>query len=227
MKKLMAGAAAMAIVALAAPTSAAPKAKPVVVFEDKAGDAGNQDSGIPGFDQAGFDLIKGTIVKSGANLDFTAEHTAMPPTGSGPEVARLLWHISVNGEQYRFTIKSVDIGKPDIIAMSGTERVGQVYTEGVFRLEQCTETPAAITLINCNTLEYLEGSWDPAAKTVTVSLPLATVKAKTGSIIAGGTSGAAGSGCQICWVSHLAERSLTASTIIDSAAMGVTYKVPK
>lgn len=204
-------------------------AKPVTVFEDAVGDAGNQDSGLPGFDQAGFDLVSGTITKAGKNLEFTATHAAMPPIGTLPEGFRLMWHFSVDGEEYRFTIKSADIGKPDVLAQSGTERVGQVYLEGVYRLEQCSEEalPAVLTLVNCNTIEYLDGSFDPAAKTATAILPMSLVKAKVGSEILGGTSGASSTSCQICWVPHIAERSLTASTVIDSAAMSVAYKVPK
>lgn len=224
-KKLFvsAGMAALLVSIAAAPAHA----KAVTVMEDAAGDAGNQDSGIPGFDQMGVDLISGSLEKSGTDLVFTVTHAAMPAPGSMPEVARLMWHFGVDGEQFRVTAKSFDIGKPDPIAMTGQERVGQVYTAGVFRLETCTEDPQAITLINCNTLEYLEGAFDPAAMTASWNLPMSLVKAKKGSLITGGTAWSASSGCQICWVSHLAERSLTATTIIDSAAQSVTFKVPK
>ncbi len=203
--------------------------KPVEVWTDAAGDAGNQDSGVPGFEQGGFDLLSGTITKVGKNLEFVTTVAAMPPTGALPEGARLMWHFSVNGEEYRFTIKSQDVGKPDVIGGSGQERIGQVYANGVFRLEQCSEVPApaVLTLINCATLEYLDGKFDPATKTITAVLPLAAVKAKTGSVVAGGTSGAASTSCQICWVPHYAERSLTPATVIDSATMAVSYKVPK
>ena len=202
--------------------------KPKAVFEDAAGDAGNQDSGVPGADQAGFDLTGGSIAKVGKNLEFTISVAAMPPTGALPEGFRFLWHFNVDGEEYRFTIKSQDIGKPDPVAQTGTERVGRVDMNGQFRLEQCTieETPA-IQLSQCSAIEYLDGAFDPAAATFTAILPMSLVKAKTGSVITGGTGGASGTGCQICWVPHYAERSLTPHTIIDSAAQSVTYKVPK
>ena len=225
MSKAMAALAALGLVAALAGPAAA---KPVTVFEDAAGDAGNQDSGLPGFDQAGFDLVKGTIDKKGKNLIFTVEHAAMPSTGTPGELFRLLWHFAVGGEQYRVTAKSIDIGKPDVLAQSGTERVGQVDTDGHFRLEQCAEeaTPA-ITLINCRAIEYLEGGFDPASATLMFVVPMKLIKAKPGTVISGGTSGAASSGCMICWVPHYAERSLTPLTIIDSATMTTSYKVPK
>jgi hypothetical protein len=146
-----------------------------------------------------------------------------------PEVARFMWHFAVDTKnQFRFTVKSVDIGKPDVIAGTGTERVGQVYTSGTARLETCEETPSpAITLINCSAIEYLDVKIDAAAGTFTVIAPMKMLKAKPGSVISGSGHASGGSGCMICWVFHLAERSLTATTIIDSAGQGVSYKVPK
>ncbi len=224
MKKIAATMLAGAMLMTLAGSAAAGKA--AVVFEDAVGDADNmQGTGqsAPG----GFDLVSGSIAKVGANLQYTVTQNDMPPTGSGPEGFRLMWHINSGGEEYRFTVKSVDVGKPDAVAQSGTERVGQVY-QGVARLEQCTETPSpAITLVNCNASEYYEAIFDVEAKTVTWEVPLASIKAKTGTVVAGGSSGASGTSCQICWVPHYAERSLTPSTVIDSATQTISYKVPK
>ncbi|HEV2756371.1 MAG TPA: hypothetical protein VG318_11425 [Actinomycetota bacterium] len=206
-------------------------AKPVTVFEDAANDAGNYQQGValPPATLAGLDLLSGTIVKSGADLEFTVTNAAaMPQFGSAPETFRLLWHINVGGEEYRFTIKSLDVGKPDVIAQEGTDRVGQVY-QGLARLEQCSEEalPAVLTLVNCRATEYFEAAFDATAATITWKVPLAALKAKTGTIIAGGSTGAASTNCQICWVPHYAERSLTPSTIVDETVMATPYKVPK
>ena len=206
-------------------------AAPAKVITDDAGDAGlaSQAQPIPGADQAGFDIVGGTINKVGSNLEFTTESAAMPPNGALPEGFRYLWHFDVSGTQYRLTIKSADIGKPDVVANSGTERVGRVDTAGHFRLETCSEEPlpAVLTLINCNAIAYVEGAFDPAAATFTAIVPLKDLKAKTGSVVIPGTGGATGTGCQVCWVSHYAERSLTPHTIIDGAVMTKSYKVPK
>lgn len=215
------------LLGLAASASAG---KPVTVFEDAANDAGNSEQGLalPPATLAGLDLVSGTIAKNGADLDFTVTTAAgMPQTGMAPEMFRLLWHVNIGGEEYRFTVKSLDVGKPDAIAQEGTDRVGQVY-QGVARLEQCAEeaTPA-ITLVNCGAVEYFGATFDAAAGTITWKVPLAAIKAKTGTLIGGGTSGAANTACQICFVPHYAERSLTPSTVIDSAVMATSYKVPK
>lgn len=226
MKKALALLASAAIVTSLAGIANAGKA--VTVFEDPAGDADNNQStgqSVPG----GLDIVNGTIAKSGKDLVFTVAHADMPPTGSAGEGFRLLWQINVDGEEYRFTVKSLDVGKPDPVAGSGTDRVGTVY-QGVARLEQCSETPAPagdITLINCNPSEYYAAVFNVADKTVTWNVPLASLKAKVKSVIAGGSTGAAASSCQICWVPQAAERSLTPHTIIDSATQTVAYKVPK
>ena len=202
-------------------------AAPVKAWTDAAGDAGNQDSSIPGMAEAGFDITEGTIEKKGKDLVFTVTHAAMPPTKTLPEGFRFLWHFDIGKTQYRFTVKSFDIGKPDAIAQSGQERVGQVYADGVYRLEEgYLDTTLPLQLSQFEVLEYLEGSWDPAAKTVSWKLPLSVLKLKKGSVINPGTGGSSGTGCQICWIPHYAERSLTPHTIIDSAFQSQPYKVP-
>lgn len=206
-------------------------AKPVTVFEDPANDAGNTAQGLalPPATLAGLDLLNGSVVKSGADLEFTVTNAAaLPQAGSAPEAFRLLWHINSGGTEYRFTVKSLDVGKPDAIAQEGTERVGQVY-QGVARLETCADQalPAVLTLVNCKAVEYFQATFDATAATITWKVPLASISAKTGTVIAGGTTAAASSDCQICWVPHYAERSLTPSTIVDNATMATPYKVPK
>lgn len=205
--------------------------KAATVFEDPANDAGNYSQGValPPATMAGLDLVSGTVAKSGTDLEFVVTNAAaMPQMGSAGEAFRLLWHINAGGEEFRFTVKSLDVGKPDVLAQAGTERVGKVY-QGVARLEQCSEEalPAVLTLVNCTATEYYEAVFDASAATITWKVPLASLNAKTGTIIGGGTTGAASTNCQICWVPHYAERSLTPSTIIDEAVMTTSYKVPK
>lgn len=224
MKKTLALALALGLLSGVIGSAHAAK-KPVVMFEDPAGDADNAQGlgqSIPG----GFDLIGSTLAVKGKNLEFVVSQVDMPPTGSGPEGFRLMYHFGAGSEQYRFTVKSVDLGKPDVVAGGvGQERVGQVY-QGVARLEQCEEVASpALTLVQCATSVYAEATFDPAAATVTWQIPLAAVGAKKGTLITGGTDGAASTNCQVCWVPHYAERSLTPTTVIDSAAITATFKV--
>lgn len=202
--------------------------KPMTVWEDAADDVAVGGNPVAGAGAAGVDLLKGEIARTGTDIEFKVTHASMPAPGSFPEAARFMWHFQVDGEEYRWTIKSVDIGKPDAIAGSGTDRIGKVDAAGHFRLEQCTQdTTLPVTLNNCNPVAYYTGAFDMAAGLFTVKVPMADLKAKTGSLISGGTGGASGSGCQICWALHTAERSLTDTTVLDNAAQAATYKVPK
>lgn len=201
---------------------------PVAVWEDAAGDTAVAGNPVAPLAEAGIDLLKGEIARVGKDIEFKVTHAKMPAPGSLPEAARFMWHFQVDGEEYRWTVKSVDIGKPDAIAQSGTERIGKVDAAGHFRLEQCTQdTTLPVTLNNCNPVAYYTGTFDAAGAAMSWKIPMADLKAKTGSLITGGTGGASGSGCQICWALHKAERSLTDTTVLDSAAQTVTYKVPK
>jgi len=207
-------------------------AKPKTVFEDPSGDAGvaSQGAAVPGADQAGFDLVSGTIDRKGKNLEFTVTHAAMPPSGSLPEGFRFLWHINVAGKEYRFSVKSADIGKPDPLSgPNGEERVGQIYLDGQFRLEIWEDQPpiGVLTTPIYETIAYLDGVFDPASASFTVILPLKTIKAKPGKTIGAGTGAAAGTSCVICWVPQYAERSLTPHSIIDFATMTTPYKIPR
>lgn len=197
----------------------------MVMFTDGTGDADvalGLGSSIP----AGVDLTEGKIKKVDDTLEFTVTHADMPPAGSLPEAARFLWGFSVDGNNYRLTVKSADIGKPDLLAGQTTERVGRADVAGHFRLEgECaSEAVGSLSAINCPVVGYLEGSFDPASMSFTMIVPLADIEAKSGSVI--GPAGGNNTGiCAICWVSHTAERSLN-STVIDLAASGEVYKVP-
>ncbi|HEY7873838.1 MAG TPA: hypothetical protein VIG64_01825 [Actinomycetota bacterium] len=203
---------------------------PVVVMTDAAGDAGNDTAGsLPGAAEQGFDLTEATIFKAPGTSDlvFTVKQSAMPADGTPGEGFRLLWHFNMGGAEYRFTVKSLDVGKPDAAAQSGTERVGTVY-EGVARLEQCfVDETLPISLSQCEVLNYYDAKFDPATATETWTVPTADMpEATPGAVLSGGTTGASET-CMICWVPHYAERSLTPSTQIDSAVMSTAYTLPK
>lgn len=201
-------------------------AKPKPMWEDASGDA-DAGQGAGASIPAGLDLIGGGIEVKGKDLVFSVTHADMPPAGSLPEAARFLWAFAVDGKGYRWTFKSVDIGKPDVAGGQTDERVGRVDAQGHFRLESdCAVEPVgSVNAINCKPVGYYTGTIDAASATVTMSVPLADIGAKPGSVIsaAGGNEVQI---CSICWVSHVAERSLN-STIIDTATWASTYKLPK
>ncbi|HEV2757398.1 MAG TPA: hypothetical protein VG318_16655 [Actinomycetota bacterium] len=234
MKKLLGTAVVGLLVAGAVlPAGAKPAAKATMVFEDAAGDAGNYNTGaLPGVSDAGFDLTKGEVSQEapGKDVTFVVTHSAMPSTGTPGEAFRMIWGFAVDGTQYEFTVKSVDVGEPDVVTSAmtqtptGTERVGKVY-QGVARLEECGVINAGIDWSQCSAKEYFEAVFDPAAGTVTWSVPVKSLGAKKGSLVTGGGGSRVTTGCMICWVPQYAERSLTPHSIIDAAVQSATYKV--
>ena len=216
----------LAVAALSVGLLGPASAKPVTVIEDASGDA-DAATGAGASIPAGLDITAGTIEKKGKDLIFSVTMADMPPSGSLPEAARFLWAFNIGDKGYRWTFKSADIGKPDVAGGQTDERVGRVDAAGHFRLEaDCVGIPTgSLTMINCPPVGYYTGTIDAAAKTLSVAVPMKDLKAKTGTKITPG-AGDNTQICQVCWVSHVAERSLN-STIIDSAVMTGTYKVPK
>lgn len=220
------------LVAGVAPAGAA---EPKPVWEDATGDAGLMASEVgqplPGMDQAGMDLVSGAIAVNKSNLDFTVTHAGMPPMGAPPEAFRFMWAFAVGTTSYRVTVKSADVGKPNPVDQSDTDRIGQVNADGFFRLEgDCGVTASAggVSFIGCPTIAYLEGSFDPASNSFTFSIPMKDVKAKPGSVLTTGTgdSSTLCGGQAACWISHVAERS-SDRTVIDLAAWTTKFKIPK
>ena len=233
MKKLV-GAALVAGLLVGAMLPAHGKAapKPAVVFEDAAGDAGiNAAGGLPGVAEAGFDLVKGEISQeSKTEVKFVVTHATMPATATPGEAFRLIWGITVDGKAYEMTIKSLDVGEPDVVTSAmtqtptGTERIGQVY-QGVARFEECGVINAGIDWSQCKAIAYYDALFDPATGTATWSIDTKTLGVKKGSVISGGSGSRVTTGCMICWVPQYAERSLTPHSIIDAAVQMASYKV--
>lgn len=202
---------------------ASANAAPTKVFTDPSGDATLEDkapANVPG----GWDITEGAIEKKGKDLLFTVTHGDMPPIGTAPEATRFLWNFSVGKTPFRLTVKSADIGKPDVVGGQTSERVGRVDLQGHFRLEAECVTDATLPLqrVNCPVIGYFDGAFDPASMSFTAVIPMSALKAKPGSVI----GPAAEQICTICWVSHYAERSLNA-TVIDEAVQTGSYKIPR
>lgn len=213
--------------------SAAPKV--TTVFTDPANDSGlnpnNNPTAIPLMTAGGLDLVKGTVTRKGNDLVYTVTlSAAMQNFTSFPEFARLIWQQTVDkSDEYRLTVKSFDIGKPDPVQRDGTDRIGKVYDKGMFRLERCGEpdTTLPVSFSQCKAIAYLKGSFTPASKTITWTLPLSLIKAKTGTKIMMGTGTLNATSCDICFIAHYSERSLSPHTVIDNAATAFKYIVPK
>lgn len=224
---------AFAPMAHSAPRKVVPKVS--TVFTDPANDSGlnpnSTPTAIPLMTAGGLDLVKGTITRKGNDLVYTVTlSTAMSNFGAFPEAARLVWQQTVDkGAEYRITVKSFDIGKPDPVQRDGTDRIGKVYDKGLFRLERCgdPDTTLPVSFSQCTTIAYLKGSVDVAKKTLTWNVPLSAIKVKTGTKMMIGAGTLNSTGCDVCFIAHYGERSLSPHTIIDNAATAFKYIIPK
>ena len=206
------------LVAFGSLLPASAREAPKKVWTDPSGDAHNNDVPVPG----GFDLVGGSINRDANALTFAAEHADMPATGTLPEGFRFIWHFNVDNVLFRLTIKSADVGKPDVIGGQTTERAGRVDLQGHFRLEgRCTTVNMGTNVHNCVPLAYVEGTINPGAGTIEATVPMKLVGARPGSVIQQGILGI----CPICWAMHTAERTVS-TTVIDSASQTKTYRVP-
>jgi hypothetical protein len=226
-KKLLVAAACLALAA--APATG----KGGGTWVDPAGDAGSAYNAqpVPGAEQGGFDLIEGSVARKGKNLVFTVTSAEMPPFATLPEAVRFMWAFAIDGESYRVTAKSAEVGKPSPVTQENADQIGKVYTDGFFRLEGDCGTAATagpLQFVECHTLGYVEGTFDPANKSFSFSVPMKAVKAKPGSVVTAGTGDAVTLcyGGPICWTSHTAERS-SDRTLIDIASWTTAYKVPR
>jgi hypothetical protein len=210
---------------------AAHAGRATTVFEDPVGDAGIYggsavgENPLPAFDQGGFDLVSGEIARAGDNLEFTVTSAAMPPTGSLPDGATFRWYFQVGYEAFLLSIKSQDIGKPNLITGQGTDRVGSVDVDGHFRLERCTgggSLPGGFPIEGCDLIALEEGSFDPPSKSFTVSIPLEDLEAASGSVLRSYTS----TGCQPCWIVPTVDRTVPAGFMIDGVNGAIKYRIP-
>ena len=196
--KLFATALIAALVAatLVAPAGAAAGKKkarsgPLVIGEDAAGDwGGNVDATIaPAGDALGMDLVSASLEMADAEtVNFIIGLNSLPSNGGVPELVRYTWNFQVDDEAFQ---------------MSGgyTEYIRGVCNpttpnscppprdpgSAPFFLRQgaCLVGPDP----DCHEAALLNATFDPAAGTITVPVPLEALKAKNGSkIIPGATN---------------------------------------
>jgi hypothetical protein len=215
--------------------SAASLFKDATVFTDPEGDARVRGHEPP--DKFGLDLVQGRIKWASSApelITFEATMTSMweengtPLFGSQGEWARLVWHFAVGKHQYRLTMKTRDLGKPDAFSGSGLDRVGQLDAYGHYRLEECTTgtSPIGTDAVFCETIEYLDGFIEVLPATIRTYVPASSIGVRSGSVIKVGTGGLADVGCEVCWVVDVAERADDPEMIVDAADVTRIFRMP-
>ncbi|MEA2446514.1 MAG: hypothetical protein QOK47_151 [Actinomycetota bacterium] len=172
-------------------SSAFGAAKATVVGTDVAGDWGavgpTGDNSINAFgDAVGQDLVGAEIGAADAKtLNFVIKVNSLPPSGGMPEFSRYTWDFTVDGKftelDGKFTNYSRGVCDPTGGACPPPRDPGM---QPFFVRGNCTITSAGTNLTTCEEVGVVQATFDAAAKTITIPVPLALIKAKAGSKIA-------------------------------------------
>ena len=191
---------AVALLAPAAPAAKAKKAKgPVVIATDVEGDWGSTvDPGVAPLGAAlGQDLTEASIAMADAKtVNFVIKLTGLPASGGIPEVARYSWDFTVDSEAYSMSGNFTDYVR-GVCYPAHTNTCPPPKDPGMqpffIRSGPCTIQPASASLGECNLVATVKATFDAAAGTITIPVPLEAIKAKAGSKIGPGTNAVYGS----------------------------------
>jgi hypothetical protein len=196
-------------------------AGPVVVGTDPADDWGSA-AGVPQpvGDAIGQELVEASIGMADAKtINFVFKLNSLPPWGGMPEVSRYNWDFNVDGDAYQltggFTEYLRGVCNP---LQTGSCPPPQDPGQTPFFLRQGPCTVGA----ECFLRGITHATFDPAAATITVPVPLELIKAKPGSKI---NPGASSFGPSI----YAAPAAMVSNASLPSDVLTVTgiYTIPK
>lgn len=186
--------AAALIGGLVAPSSLAAKKKkksgPMVVATDPADDWGsNADGNLqPIGDGLGLELVEASIAMADAStINFILKVNGLPPTGGIPEIARYNWDFQADGVAYQlsgaFTEYLRGICNPNVTGACPPGPPRDPGSAPFFIRQGPCNVGAA-----CEEIALVHATFDAAAGTITIPVPLETIEAKPGSKIGPGAS---------------------------------------
>ena len=201
----------------------APKG-PVVVGTDEAGDWGStQDANIgPIGDALGQDLVEAEIGMADAStINFVIKLNSLPPTGGAPEVSRYTWYFNVDGAENQIDGKFTNYSRGACDPTAGSCPPPRDPGLQPFMVRsECAANEANVTI--CQEKGIVQASFDAAAGTITVPVPLELISAKKGSKITAGTNLFGGS------ISAAPSAFVTSSAApLDTLTVTGTFVVPK
>ena len=193
MKKLLSALVlAVSLAALVAPAAVAGKApKPVKVGTDDAADWGSnvEPALAPVGGALGQELVEASIGMGDGNVDFVFKVAGLPPTGGIPEFARYSWDFTVNGEAFGMSGNFTDYAR-GVCYPAHTNSCPPPKDPGQqpFYVRQGPCTIGTGGLGECNLVATAKATFDVAAGTVTIPVPMDAIGAKPGSKIGPGTN---------------------------------------
>ena len=214
--------AALALPAGSATAKAAPK--PTVVGTDPGDDWGTNADGTltPLGGPLGQELLEASIGMADAKtINFVITVSMLPPQGGWPEFSRYNWDFTVNGTAYQLTGSFTEYLR-GICNPLHTNYCPPPRDPGMqpFFVRQGPCTVGAE--IDCHVLDIVHATFDASAGTITIPVPLALIKAKSGSKItpAASTMGGGVYAAPAAVVSH-------ASLPSDNMIVTKTFVVPR
>lgn len=189
---------ALAAALLAPSASAAPKGKaksgPQVVATDVADDWGsNVDAAIaPAGNALGQELVEASIVMADmSTINFIIKVNSLPSSGGVPEFTRYGWDFTVDGNAYAMSGGFTDYVRGICYPLhAGTCPPPSDPGTQPFFVRQGACTVGAESLSNCTLVAKVKATFDAAAGTITIPIPLEVIEAKPGSKIGPGTNAA-------------------------------------
>jgi hypothetical protein len=203
----------------------APKG-PVVVGTDPAGDWGSGfavPDVAPVGDALGQDLTEAAIsMVDKTTVNFVIKVNSLPATGGTPEVSRYVWDLTVDGEFVELDGKFSNYSRGTCDPTSGKCPPPRDPGMQPFFVRGNCGVVEGTGVTTCEELGIVKATFDAAAKTITIPVPLALIKAKPGSKIAGGANLFGGS------VSASPAAFFTSTAMpLDTLTVTGTYVVPK
>jgi hypothetical protein len=229
-KTALALAALVALTSIAAlPAHAGKKKKApakVVIGTDAADDWGvNVDATIqPIGDALGMEVVSAAIESADAKtLNFIIGLNSLPPSGGTPEIVRYTFDFQVGDMTYELDGKFTNYSRGACDPTSGQCPPPRDPGLQPFLLRgKCGTHPQVSNLTVCEELGLFQGVFDTAAKTITISVPLEAIGAKSGTKILPGVNPTFG-GTVVAIVSAYVSN---ASMPMDTLVATKTFVVP-
>jgi hypothetical protein len=214
-------------------TAAKKPAGPVVVGTDPGDDWGaNVDPTIsPAGAALASELTEASITMAGpSTINFIIKLASLPPSGGIPEGIRYTWDFNVDGKQVieldgKFTNYSRGACDPTngqcdptTSHMPRDPGLQPFLVRGT-----CAPNATVSNLIVCEELGVVQATFDSAAGTITIPVPLAMIKAKPGSKIAPAMNSSYGTSVNVIPAAFVSSGNLP----FDSLLQTVTYTIPK
>ena len=197
---------------------------PVVVGTDEAGDWGSVvDPNIgPVGNALGQDLVEAEIgMADKETINFVIKVASLPPTGGAPEVSRYTWYFNVDGAENQIDGKFTNYSRGACDPTAGSCPPPRDPGLQPFAVRsECAANEANVTI--CQEKGIVQASFDAAAGTITVPVPMELISAKKGSKIEAGTNLFGGS------ISAAPSAFVTSSAFpLDTLTVTGTFIVPK